>query len=275
MANTLGPAKIIYQGPSHLPGVDPKEEIIAVITFGSKNGKTGDFWTIFLFPSSVLSLKTKGGGLLKHLTEGGDQGVCQGCIHGSKGDKDCYTYPLMFKGNSRMIDSLQQRIQKGQNVRLTPEALALLIMKHKPMIRFGGYGDPVAMPLWLSLHIVQACEGRLTGYTHVWNRIPLDDRGIYQQFLMASVDSQMQAQFARAKGWRTFRVGQEEYTQDRKAEFNCPASKEMKAKIGKEITCFDCGKCNGKLSSGVKSVYIKTHGAFANRYKPLNVLIGV
>lgn len=274
MANKLGPAKIIYQGPSHLPGANPKEEIIAVITFGSKNEKTGNLWTIFFFPSSVLSLETKGGGLLKHLTSGGDKGVCLGCIHGSEGDKDCYTFPLMFKGNSRMIDSLQNRIAKGQNVRLNPEALALLIMEHKPMVRFGGYGDPVAMPLWLSLQIVAACKGNLTGYTHVWNRLPLEDRALYQQFLMASVDSEMQGQFARAKGWRTFRVGQEEFTQNKGAEFNCPASKEMFDKLGKEITCSQCKKCNGQLSSGAKSVYIKTHGAFANRYKPLNVLIG-
>lgn len=273
MANKLGPGRIIYQGPSHLPGANG-EEIIAVITFGSNNSKTGNVWTIFFFPSSVLSLDTKGGGLLKHLTSGADKGVCLGCIHGSQGDSDCYTYPLMFKGNSRMIDSLQKRIAKGQNVYMRQDELCVLIQEHTPMIRFGGYGDPVAMPLAYLQAIVAAASGKVLGYTHVWNRIPADDRGYYQAFLMASVDTNMQGQFARAKGWRTFRVGQEDYTANTKEEFNCPASKEMLAKIGKEITCQDCGQCKGNLSKA-KSTYIKSHGAFSNRYKPLNVLAGV
>jgi len=274
MANKLGPAKIIYKGPSHLPGAEG-QEIVALIAFGSENGKTGDVWTIFYFPASVLDIEVNEGGLLEHLLSGADSAVCLGCIHGSKGDRDCYTFPQMFKGNRSMIKSLQRRIAKGQNVYLSNDELYALIGKYEPLIRLGGYGDPVAAPLKLSQGIVAAAKGQTLGYTHVWNRIPLDDRAYYQAFLMASVDTPMQGEFARAKGWRTFRVGQEDLTSDKKAEFNCPASKEMLAKIGKEITCADCKQCKGTSADASKSTYIKSHGAFSNRYKPLNVLATV
>lgn len=263
-------ARIFYQGPSFLPGSEGIE-IIGVITFGSKNKKTGNTWTIYYFPSSVLNVEMKDGGLLKHLIhEGNDKAACLGCIHGSQGDQDCYVLPTMFKGNSRMIEGLQRR---GQDAYISMELLLALLQEYLPKVRFGGYGDPVSLPLYLSQQIVTAAKGNVLGYTHAWNRIPLDDRSLYAKFLMASVDSEMQAAFAQAKGWRTFRVGQKGKDKPTKAEFNCPASKEMKEKIGKVITCEDCGLCKGQLATTNKSTFILSHGAFSNRYNPLKVLV--
>lgn len=261
--------RIIYKGPNHMPGGNG-EEIIAIMTFGSKNMKTGDLWTVFYFPSSVLKIPMQDGNLLKFIQSGGDQGVCIGCIHGSKGDGDCYTFLGLNKGPARMIQSLQARINRGENVFLDPMALTNLLEEWKPMVRLGGYGDPVSMPLDL-LELIVEKAGSIVGYTHTWNRMndPIQ-RAKYARFLMASVDTEMQAVYAQAKGWRTFRVGQKGQKM-MKSEFNCPASKEMKAKIGKTILCNQCKKCNGNLSVA-KNVFILSHGALVKRYKPLNVL---
>ena len=259
-------ARIIYQGPSVL---NPNEEIIAVLTFGSGNKKTGNLWTLFFFPAKLLGVEVRNGALLRYLSSGGDQSVCEGCIHSSKGFGDCYTWPLLNKGPARMIESLQNRINAGENVYLDFYELMIMLNNFKPMVRLGGYGDPVCLPK-SHLNYFLGAEIDILGYTHMWHKINPNDRAYYQSFLMASVDSQMQKEFAQAKGWRTFRVGQKKDEIDKNTEFHCPASKEMQKKLMKLITCKDCKKCNGNRSKA-KSTFIPSHGSYKNRFKELRV----
>lgn len=262
--------RIVYEGPSHLPGAIG-QEVVVILTFGSGNRKTGNLWTLWIWPKSVLTLNLlpgEGNSLTGHLLSGGDQASCLGCVHSSQGNNTCYVLPLMGKGPTTMIKTLQARFAKGEEVYLSNTDLVALLKQEQPEVRLGGYGDPVALPLWF-LHLFTENTDTL-GYTHQWARIPAEDRALYAAFLMASVDSPTQALFAQAKGWRTFRV-KEKNEPALTSEAMCPASKEYKEKTGKQITCGDCGQCRGQKNKGSKSRVINNHTAWKKKIKQLTV----
>lgn len=262
--------RIVYDGPSHLPGAIG-QEVVAVLTFKSGNRKTGKVWTLWIWPKSVLTLNLlpgKGTSLTQHLISGGDQGSCLGCVHSSKGNNTCYVLPLMGKGPTKMIKTIQDRLAAGLEVYLSNTDLVALLKQEQPLVRLGGYGDPVALPLWF-LHLFTENTETL-GYTHQWARLPAEDRSLYAAFLMASVDSPTQALFAQAKGWRTFRV-KEKTEAALPSEAACPASKEYKEKTGKQLTCTQCGQCKGQKNKGSKSRVIDNHTAWKKKIKQLTV----
>lgn len=120
-------------------------------------------------------------------------------------------------------------------------------------VRFGAYGDPVHIPLGIVRYICFFAR-RWTGYTHQWNKPQYRP---YQEYLMASVDSEGEYWRAHFHGWRCFRVrGSEAFIIP--GEISCPASDEM----GHKTTCERCGLCNGKRArlDGRKDITIVAHG---------------
>jgi hypothetical protein len=75
---------------------------------------------------------------------------------------------------------------------------------------------------------------------------------------MASVDTEAEADMARATGWRYFRVAMPGDHARLPLEAICPAS----AEAGKKLTCEACLACNG--ANGRRgSIVIQAHGGTA------------
>ena len=120
-------------------------------------------------------------------------------------------------------------------------------------LRYGAYGDPVAIPRlgWVSLEtIVTRFAGNVrTGYTHAWREARFQT---WRRRLMASVESPEDAFEARELGWRYFRIGSEKLPGD----VLCPSAHK---------TCSNCGACNGSWGAADQrvSIWIAPHGVHA------------
>ena len=144
-------------------------------------------------------------------------------------------------------------------------------------VRIGSYGDPAAVPAQVWEALISSAT-MWTGYTHQW-RLPQSQP--LKAFLMASVDSEAEAQQARSWGWRTFRVREKGGPIVAGHEITCPASDEaLEAKAqdlaarasagdkkaaqqleqGRLIQCVDCKACQGVAARTKRSVVIEKHG---------------
>jgi hypothetical protein len=122
-------------------------------------------------------------------------------------------------------------------------------------VRIGSYGEPSAVPFFVWERIANVAS-KVNGYTHQWKTC--DQR--LKQYCMASVDSivgyNKEYDQARAMGWRTFRVRENENNPLLPDEFICPASTEGQAKTN----CNNCGACGGLSSRVQKNPTIILHG---------------
>ena len=122
----------------------------------------------------------------------------------------------------------------------------LLRMSQGNYCRFGTYGEPSLIPLFLVSDICKSAKS-WTGYTHQYMRKPE-----YAPFLMASLHSEKQMPYAEKLGFRAFIATKKALS---KPFVNCPAS----AEAGYKSTCSDCGLCSGIQGKGKKSIWILQH----------------
>jgi hypothetical protein len=120
------------------------------------------------------------------------------------------------------------------------------------MIRLGSYGEPVCVPMSVWQTAISTSIGH-TGYTHAWWRRDCQE---YSDILMASADSESEAQRASLCGWRYFRIRESVDAPIGARESVCPAS----AEGGKRATCADCGLCAGMSTPHARSIVIVRHG---------------
>lgn len=222
---------VVYRGPSQIDG----QPIVCIITFKSKNRKTGG-----LIQSWILL--DNGKIPTDNVMTGNDKGICGDCIHrrdscyvnvGQAPNKIYRTY-LSGKYPDWNRDK-NHKILEGKTLRL------------------GSYGDPAAVPLefWKCLiyHV-----SNWVGYTHQWRQKKFSD---FRRYCMASVETNEQANIAHAMLWRTFRVKLASQIKTDN-EFICPASEEG----GFKKTCEECKACRGFNDNrpNVPSVVINVHG---------------
>jgi hypothetical protein len=242
MSKPLG--SIFYRGPSTLTG----QRIVGVLTYQSNNTKTGNMAQTWILPDGArtridpsYAVKT-----------GADRAVCGDCpLRGpSIGQRACYV--VLAHGPA----SVGRALTAG---RYSPWA-----DDHAPLdvpVRLGAYGDPAAIPFEAWIPVLSAARS-WTGYTHQWRTC---DRR-WQGYLMASVETERDADIAQLAGWRTFRVGTRSAgpllpaDPPRPGEVVCPAS----AEAGYKQTCARCRLCSGNTgrgaTSGARNVVIAPHG---------------
>jgi hypothetical protein len=225
---------VIYDGPSRFTG-----ERIVVVATGlarrSRNGKTGDMIQTWIFCGKTDLNPSEA------LLTGDDESVCGSCKHRHFGS--CYVN--CGQGPYQIWDAWRQ----GRYPKARPRNLEAFRDRD---IRFGTYGDPVAVPLniWESIMGVAA---NWTGYTHAWRQSRAQG---YRKLCMASADTELEARDARSRGWKPFLVRLES---DPIPEgfFVCPASKEA----GKRLSCTECKVCHGgDWRTGQGSPTIIAHG---------------
>lgn len=254
---------IIWQGDSLLDGAP-----IMVVAIGfnaaSSNRKTGDMIQTYIIRRDIAPTDA--------VQTGADFSICGNCVH---------------RGKVEPVSPRSKRTRnKGRTcyVNLGQGALAVYRAYTRnayPLwdgygvnlrkVRLGTYGDPAAVPVWVWENLLRDADGH-TGYTHQWRDPRLAP---LRKYCMASVDTPEEAAIARAKGWRTFRVGLPSHpTAERGVEALCPAS----AEAGKKLSCATCLACDGVASARRGSIFIPAHGGtavMANIRKRDTVFMGV
>ena len=214
----------IYRGPSQIDG-----QLIVCITTESKNRKTGEMLQVWLLSTAMNPIKATYNNL--------DRSICGDCKH-----RNTSCYVALF----------QAPYQIYHNWKRGKYAISHdFSMFANRKVRFGAYGDPVAMPLEIIRGIAKVSSG-WTGYTHQWKLAIAQE---YKPFLMASVDTLAEYHEAKAMGWRTFRIKNAEESK-LKQEIVCPASIEA----GKKSNCAKCGLCSGLSSKSPRDIVINVHG---------------
>lgn len=240
MHNTNG--LIVFEGPSAIDGAP----IVVILTKNSKNSKTGDMvqsWILRADNDPVTASRS-----------GDDSSICGECPHRplqarATGDAPCYV------NLARAPLAIFNAYRRGRYARATSIEQVRAFINGAPL-RLGAYGDPFAAPAPLWSQMVALASGH-TGYSHQW-RNPGFDPVQWAPLVMASVDSQREADLARAMGLRTFRVsiGVEHML----GEVSCPAS----AEAGARVQCAQCQLCGG-TSKVAKNIVIADHAAGAER----------
>lgn len=223
---------VVYQGPSRLDGAP----IVLVVTLASHNEKTGPMaqaWVLRADMDPQCAIAT-----------GQDRSICGDCVHRSGGalERSCYVVTWFGPLNT------WKAWQRGRYSAVSPQDAAELIAGAE--VRITAYGDPAAVPFRVWSALLAGCAG-WTGYTHQWRTC--DQR--FSRILMASVESEHEADYAHRIGWRTFRarVASEPVRGD---EIVCPAS----AEAGHRLTCQACQLCVGLTRPTARSVTILAHG---------------
>lgn len=227
---------ILYRGPSELDG----KPIVVVATGldGSKNRKTGDVIQTYI-------LADNGDRPTVALENGGDESVCGNCIHRKKnGWGSCYVN--VGQGANQVYDAYK----RGSY----PEFELSMLDDHFSgrLVRLGSYGDPAAVPVRVWRLICGVTAGRM-GYTHQWRTCNQE----LKEFCMASCETVAGMKRAKEKGWKSFRVRNNDEPV-LPGEFVCPASDEA----GKRLTCEDCKVCRGGEYKGAATPTIVVHGMF-------------
>jgi len=226
---------LVYEGPSEFNG----RPVVAVLTTGSRNPKTGPMDQLWIMPRDVQPGEA--------VKVGRDRDVCGGCALRPSvgGEVRCYVQPWMAPL------AVWEAHQLGSYQRIAPDELGLFGEGRD--IRLGAWGDPAALPVDVVADLVSGARS-WTGYTHAWRR-PASQR--LREWCHASVEDEAGAVTARRLGWRTFRVRRPGGAL-MLGEVQCPAS----AEAGNTTTCQRCLRCGGREGKGGPgSVSIEVHGS--------------
>lgn len=246
---------IFYEGPSRIDG----SPIVGIATFGTSNLKTGNLVQTWIIRSDMHPMEA--------VNTGEDSAICGSCplrgiirpaserVHKNGSLANAET---TNKGRSCYVLVQNAPLQiynaykKGNYPKLSDEHRRLMLGRG---LRYGSYGDPVAIPMKNWDELAKYCTGRAEpGYTHQWRNARFK---AWSKRVMASTHSLAENQLAASKGWRTFRTVTD-IADKSDAEIICPAS----AEGGYTATCETCGACNGRrdMNDVRKNVVIVAHG---------------
>lgn len=226
-------AVVVWRGPSALDGAPIRVQLV----WHSENRKTGDMVQAYILRDDMSPLEA--------YAQGADASICGDCPlsglqpDGSRSGRACYVTVKHGPRSTWYEDTPDMELEEAQR---------LLAGR---FLRIGAYGDPAAVPLSVWTRLVIRSDG-WTGYTHQWQH--LGDG--WRVLLMASVDSEAQAQQAWAAGWRTFRVATQAEPMAPRTEIVCPNTTHG-------VQCADCQLCNGTYlgkKAGRASIVIEAHG---------------
>lgn len=224
---------VLWEGESLLAG----SPIVAIITgiHGTTNRKTGRMLQTWILCQTTTPGEAK--------RTGEDEAVCGNCAFRMHAQGGCY---VGMWGPS----SIWKAWKAGKYPKIDHSAVSYI--KETQHLRFGSYGDPVAVPVGVWKGILPNNSKHSTGYTSQW-RLP--QAKTYRDFLMASTKSPAETAEAQAKGWRTFEVLPLDYPVPEGALW-CPSDR---LNPSKKLSCERCGACSG-ARGGTASIVIYAHG---------------
>ena len=212
---------IFYQGPSQFD----KAPIVGIATIESKNRKTGNMIQTWILRQDISPLEA--------VMNGMDSSICGDCKF-----RNGICYVAVHQAPLNIWKSYKKHSYKKYT---TPYLFA------NKLVRFGAYGDCVAIPIKVWRNILSVAKGH-TCYTHAWQQTIAQP---YKEFSMASVDNEAEAIQAREMGWKTFRVKKAD-EEKLSLETICPASRKDLSKL---VTCEKCLLCTGDKRNIVEDIH--------------------
>lgn len=231
---------IFYDGPSLID----KSPIVGIVTLGTKNEKTGNLAQTWIIRKNIHPFNA--------VSTGKDKSICGDCplrgiISGGKNiERSCYV-------GMHGVGQIYKAYKRGNYPRLSPA--------HKYKfgsvgLRYGSYGDPVAIPMKAWDILKKYCGGKdYPGYTHQWQNKKFSR---WSKYIMASTHSETENSKAQSMGWRTYRTI-DSPSSVLSNEILCPFSRTDDSRK----TCDVCGACNGRHGMGDmrKNIAIQAHGS--------------
>lgn len=160
---------IVYEGKSVLNG-DP---IVGIIVNKSVNAKTGNMYQLHILRSDIKPLEA--------IENGSDDAICGGCVHRRSNGGACYV------NVGQGPNAVYKKYKRGGYKSVSIKDFKTLFGGKK--IRFGAYGDPLALPLHILVSLKAVIKNN-TSYTHQWkNSIEDGSSEMVAKFSMASVDN--------------------------------------------------------------------------------------
>lgn len=247
-------AYILHEGISQLDGVTPIVVIATGLQGGtSKNGKTGTMVQSFILRSDLNPIEA--------LKTGKDSAICGTCPLRAGA---CYV------NVAKSVLQVWKKYARGGYTRMAPDDFGVLLSRTGQGIRLGSYGDPTAVPFEVWKEILDFSGTFSTGYTHSWARKEFQ---AFNQIVMASCETPVQAAFAASKGFRSFLVTP---TAEVPQGFvRCPASKEHEKATGRKLSCDKCRICNGKDGKFSRNVAIRAHGGKVQERSATRLLLAL
>jgi hypothetical protein len=244
-----GKSAVVYRGPSAFDG----SPIVGIVTgLGSNparaslNPKTGSMAQLWVMRSDmdpVKAVRTKG-----------DYAVCGDCR--LRGWRLGRIQGICYVVVSHAPLAIWTKFRAGGYEEVDPGVVGWRLGELRRAIRLGAYGEVTAMPPWVTMDLVASGAG-WTGYTHQWREGRVQP---FRKWLMASVESEREAEAARWLGWRTFRI-RRKGDPIMGSEVVCPAS----AEAGHTSTCDRCRLCSG-VGQRTRNVVIEAHGQEAGQF---------
>lgn len=229
---------IVYEGKSVLNG-DP---IVGIIVNKSVNTKTGNMHQLHILRSDIHPLAA--------IENGSDDAICGGCVHRRSNGGACYV------NVGQGPNAVYNKYKRGGYKSVSIKDFKTLFGDKK--IRFGAYGDPLALPLHILVSLKAVVKNN-TAYTHQWKNSIVDGSSeMVAKFSMASVDNLTEKDEANKAGFRTFRVIVEGEALQRD-EIICPNETTG-------VNCLNCGLCSGN-SVKAKNIAIHVHGTLKGRFE--------
>ncbi|RAM48027.1 MAG: hypothetical protein C6Y22_30055 [Hapalosiphonaceae cyanobacterium JJU2] len=175
---------IVWEGASLING-SPIVLILTGFVLPTSNPKTGRLIQSWILQQEFVPTDAAKNGL--------DIGICGNCPLKLSNLGSCYV-------NLLGINNIYRKYATGSYPKFSANEIEVLKRYHYPM-RIGSYGDPTAIPIEVWEPMILASQ-KYTGYTHQWRNC----NSRWQQYLMASVQSEAEAKEAQLRGWRTFRI---------------------------------------------------------------------
>lgn len=223
---------VLYNGNSMINNAP----IVVIATFNSNNEKTGDMIQTWILDDTLNPLEAS--------KEKKDRSVCGMCPHRRSLGGACYVSlhqaPLQ----------VYKAYKAGKYETFQNEKHSHLFLNRS--IRLGAYGDPAAVPFEVWENVLQFTKNH-TGYTHQASMKNFDKR--IAEICMISCDTEKQALKYQKLGFKTFRV-KTENMQQLSNEIECLSDSH-------NISCLECGLCNGQQIN----IVINVHGALTKRFK--------
>jgi hypothetical protein len=245
----------IWSGPSLFTG-DPVVVLATARDRVGGNQKTGPVVQFWILPRDLHPVDASRGGA--------DGAICGACPQRWSLGGGCYV------NIHRAPASAWQSWKVGRDDHRR-DGLVELALRAWPL-RFGAYGDPMAVPasVWTDLlarnELARRGERAHMAYTHGW-RLPR--AAAYRDFCMASCDTPSDAETARAKGWRFF------LTRPASSWLAPPDRTVECLDDARGMQCVECKICDGAGRGEQRaSVWITVHGPKQRRWNSLPVLQG-
>ena len=209
------------------------------------NKKTGEGVQTYIL-SSLYSFKDS-------IRNGSDVAVCGNCpLRRSK-------LGICYVNEKQGVRIISENLIKNTIPNISTEVYDYIKYMKLPL-RFGAYGDPMAIPFQHFEKLIESTPYSY-GYTHQWANKKIKDKDKYIKYLMASVHTKKAKRAANNMGWSTFRI-LKTGKKPLKDETLCSHELDLR------VQCKDCRLCSGYLAPNI-AVHIHGFNWIVNKFNSL------